>query len=113
MKYFVYLFKVYSCYSECKALDVHWYDPECKASELVRTYKLFPQSLLDITGAIPGQGSVPLSPQDKNLVRGRLVAKLPQPLEWLASRKGWTIISSGRLIILSRHEKRHRQKPRH
>lgn len=70
----------------------------------VRTYEVFSQSLLDVIGAIPSQGLVPL-PLCESSVQGRRLANPPQPLEWLVVRRGGLLFHVGDLNSFL-HEKR-------
>lgn len=57
----VYLYEVCLCDLECKAMDVYLYYHEYKDLDSIRTYKVFPLSLLDVTWIVSNQGSVPPS----------------------------------------------------
>lgn len=82
MKPFFYLFKV------CL------HDPNYVALNSMRTYKVFPQSLLDVFGLFLAKGRFPFPLEGKNSIRGRPVANPLWPLEWLVSRGRWTVISN-------------------
>lgn len=64
------------------------YDSEWEALDFVRTYEVFPQSLLDVTRVVP----LPLC---ENLVQGKHVANPLWPLDWLTSIEGGSLLPVG------------------